>query len=269
MNTAGRILVIVGICTLIFPHFLQADDSPGDAALQRYYKDLELSLANKSAEEIPFQNAIVEIKKNDTLVKLAIQHTFAELDFYHLAVAIYQTNPSAFRNRDPAVLRSDVTIRMPNIRELYKAKNQFERLNIVGNKLDFFNQANIMRAGIRYPFGNSPTVSPVIGEIHSNGSNYKLLNDTVSSLEVDGGNVYANGRSRNAVVSWDVSLWGKRRAFTEHIEKLAELVAKKTNGEFVLNLSYGGLSNPRENLDGIAAGKFEICLLYTSDAADE
>ena len=59
-------------------------------------------------------------------------------------------------------------------------------------------------------------------------------------------------------VSWDVSLWGKRRAFTEHVEKLSELVAQKTNGEFVLNLSYGGLSKPRENLDGIAAGRFEM-----------
>ena len=59
-------------------------------------------------------------------------------------------------------------------------------------------------------------------------------------------------------VSWDVSLWGKRRAFTEHVEKLSELVAKKTNGEFVLNLSYGGLSKPKENLDGISAGLFEM-----------
>ena len=59
-------------------------------------------------------------------------------------------------------------------------------------------------------------------------------------------------------VEWDVSLWGKRRAFTEHVEKLAELVSEKTNGEFTLNLSYGGLSGSRENLDGIAAGAFEM-----------
>ncbi|MEM6387096.1 MAG: TRAP transporter substrate-binding protein DctP [Pseudomonadota bacterium] len=57
---------------------------------------------------------------------------------------------------------------------------------------------------------------------------------------------------------WDVSLWGKRRAFTEHVEKLAELVSQKTGGEFTLNLSYGGLSDSRENLDGIHAGKFEM-----------
>ena len=69
-------------------------------------------------------------------------------------------------------------------------------------------------------------------------------------------------------VSWDVSLWGKRRAFTEHVEKLSELVAQKTNGEFVLNISYGGLSKNKENLDGIAAGAFEMaqfCAGYHED----
>lgn len=35
-------------------------------------------------------------------------------------------------------------------------------------------------------------------------------------------------------VEWNVSLWGKRRAFTEHVEKLAELVSEKTGGEFTL-----------------------------------
>ena len=56
---------------------------------------------------------------------------------------------------------------------------------------------------------------------------------------------------------WNVSVWGKRRAFTEHIEKLAELVSEKTNGEFTMNISYGGLSKNRENLDGISIGAFE------------
>ncbi len=57
---------------------------------------------------------------------------------------------------------------------------------------------------------------------------------------------------------WDVSLWGKRRAFTEHVEKLAELVSAKTDGGFTLNLSYGGLSKNKENLDGISIGAFEM-----------
>lgn len=67
---------------------------------------------------------------------------------------------------------------------------------------------------------------------------------------------------------WNVSVWGKRRAFTEHVEKLAELVSAKTNGEFTLNISYGGLSKNRENLDGISIGAFEMaqfCAGYHRD----
>ena len=67
---------------------------------------------------------------------------------------------------------------------------------------------------------------------------------------------------------WNVSVWGKRRAFTEHIEKLAELVNEKTNGEFTMNISYGGLSKNRENLDGISIGAFEMaqfCAGYHPD----
>ena len=68
-----------------------------------------------------------------------------------------------------------------------------------------------------------------------------------------------------AVTEWNVSLWGKRRAFTENVEKLAELVEKKTDGQFKLNISYGGLSKPKENLDGISIGAFEMaqfCSFY-------
>lgn len=69
-------------------------------------------------------------------------------------------------------------------------------------------------------------------------------------------------------VEWNVSLWGKRRAFTENVEKLAELVKEKTGGEFTLNISYGGLSKNRENLDGISIGAFEMaqfCAGYHRD----
>lgn len=74
--------------------------------------------------------------------------------------------------------------------------------------------------------------------------------------------------SEAAATEWNVSLWGKRRAFTEHVEKLAELVSAKTDGAFTLNLSYGGLSNNRENLDGISIGAFEMaqfCAGYHRD----
>ena len=68
---------------------------------------------------------------------------------------------------------------------------------------------------------------------------------------------------------WNVSLWGKRRAFTEHVEKLAELVSEKTGGEFTINVAYGEtLSKNRENLDGISIGAFEMaqfCAGYHRD----
>ncbi|MHC8510283.1 MAG: C4-dicarboxylate TRAP transporter substrate-binding protein [Rhodospirillales bacterium] len=69
-------------------------------------------------------------------------------------------------------------------------------------------------------------------------------------------------------VEWNVSLWGKRRAFTENTEKLADLVKQKTGGAFTLNISYGGLSKNRENLDGISVGAFEMaqfCAGYHRD----
>ncbi|WP_428699698.1 TRAP transporter substrate-binding protein DctP [Stappia sp.] len=75
--------------------------------------------------------------------------------------------------------------------------------------------------------------------------------------------------SETMALEWNVSVWGKRRAFTEHIEKLAELVSEKTNGEFTLNIAYGeALSKSRENLDGISIGAFEmaqICASYHED----
>jgi len=68
--------------------------------------------------------------------------------------------------------------------------------------------------------------------------------------------------------NWNVSLWGSPRAFTAHVEKIAELVDQKTDGAFTLNISYGGLSNNRENLDGISIGAFEMaqfCAGYHRD----
>ncbi|TRD17309.1 TRAP transporter substrate-binding protein DctP [Palleronia caenipelagi] len=74
--------------------------------------------------------------------------------------------------------------------------------------------------------------------------------------------------SEAMATEWSVSLWGQRRAFTEHVERLAELVSERTNGEFTLNISYGGLSSNRENLDGISIGAFEMaqfCAGYHAD----
>ncbi|PHP68832.1 C4-dicarboxylate ABC transporter substrate-binding protein [Zhengella mangrovi] len=71
-----------------------------------------------------------------------------------------------------------------------------------------------------------------------------------------------------SATEWNVSVWGKRRAFTEHIHKIADLVSQKTNGGFTMSISYGGLSKNRENLDGISVGAFEMaqfCAAYHPD----
>ena len=67
---------------------------------------------------------------------------------------------------------------------------------------------------------------------------------------------------------WSVSLWGKPRAFTAHVEKLAELLEESTQGKFTLDIRYGGLSKNTETLDGIAVGAFEMaqfCAGYHRD----
>ncbi|MEO1458528.1 MAG: C4-dicarboxylate ABC transporter substrate-binding protein, partial [Pseudomonadota bacterium] len=55
-------------------------------------------------------------------------------------------------------------------------------------------------------------------------------------MDVLGSTLFAFGTVEAAALTWNVSVWGKRRAFTEHIHKLGELVEAKTNGEFTFNI---------------------------------
>jgi len=67
-------------------------------------------------------------------------------------------------------------------------------------------------------------------------------------------------------LKWDISLWGKPRAFTAGVEKLAALVKGKTGGNWEIKLHYGAaLSKSRENLDGLAVDAFQgamFCNFY-------
>ena len=66
-------------------------------------------------------------------------------------------------------------------------------------------------------------------------------------------------------VTWRLSLWGKRRAFTEGLEHVSKSVSEKTGGNFKLKLFYGEqLSKSKENLDGISVGAFEAALFCSS-----
>jgi TRAP-type C4-dicarboxylate transport system substrate-binding protein len=67
-------------------------------------------------------------------------------------------------------------------------------------------------------------------------------------------------------VTWRLSLWGKRRAFTEGLEYISAEVAKRTGNKFQIKLFYGEqISKSKENLDGISLNAFEaatFCAAY-------
>lgn len=64
--------------------------------------------------------------------------------------------------------------------------------------------------------------------------------------------------SEAGATEWRVSLWGEPRAFTKHVERLAELVEQRTGGGFSLKIFYGGLASSNKNLDGVIKGDFEM-----------
>lgn len=69
-------------------------------------------------------------------------------------------------------------------------------------------------------------------------------------------------------VTWNHAVWGKPRAFTYGLEHLAKQLAERTGGKFEYKISYGGLSNEKETLDGIQIGAFEaanFCNFYHPD----
>jgi TRAP-type C4-dicarboxylate transport system substrate-binding protein len=66
-------------------------------------------------------------------------------------------------------------------------------------------------------------------------------------------------------VDWKLSLWGKRRAFTEGMEYVAAEADSRTGGKFTIKLFYGEqLSKSKENLDGISLGAFEAATFCAS-----
>ncbi|MFT6559186.1 C4-dicarboxylate TRAP transporter substrate-binding protein [Sneathiella sp.] len=62
-------------------------------------------------------------------------------------------------------------------------------------------------------------------------------------------------------VKWNLSVWGKQRAFTKGIETLRDMADERTGGKFKIKIHYGeALSKSRENLDGIKLGAFQMAM---------
>lgn len=65
--------------------------------------------------------------------------------------------------------------------------------------------------------------------------------------------------------TWNLSVWGKKRAFTMGIEQMAAYVEEKSGGKFKIRIGYGSqLSKPKENLDGIKLGAFPMAMFCSS-----
>lgn len=82
-----------------------------------------------------------------------------------------------------------------------------------------------------------------------------LASTALNAAEVDG-----------PEVNWSLSMWGNPRALSAGIEAIADRVEEATDGNFKINVFYGGqLSGARENLDGLQLNAFEgaaICNFY-------
>ena len=134
---------------------VQADEEHGSEALRVYYSDLYLELASRELEDVPFTHSEVVVKPDDSLLSIATQHRFEQLDAYHLAAALYETNTHAFTDGDASALIVGARIKLPTVTDIFVAQDRYENLRVVGDTLDFNFNVNQMRSAMRWPFGKS------------------------------------------------------------------------------------------------------------------
>jgi TRAP-type C4-dicarboxylate transport system substrate-binding protein len=66
-------------------------------------------------------------------------------------------------------------------------------------------------------------------------------------------------------INWKYNVWGKRRAFTEGVETLAQIVSDKTGGNFKIKIYYGDqLGGKKQNLDNLKAGVLDMAQICSS-----
>ncbi len=71
-------------------------------------------------------------------------------------------------------------------------------------------------------------------------------------------------------VKWNLSTWGKARAFTASVETISKYVDERTGGKFKIKIHYGeALSKSRENLDGIKLGAFQMAMFCSAYHPDK
>lgn len=147
------LIVFVGLALCAHNAAAQYVEPHGSNALRNYYSDLNQAVSSYELRDVPFQLTQVTVEPGDSLLKIARQHRFKELDFYHLAAALYDINFQAFNDGDASQLRVGATITMPTVGELFVAQERYEKLKVVGDDIDFTHSEDQMRAALRWPFG--------------------------------------------------------------------------------------------------------------------
>ncbi len=133
----------------------QHKSSHGRDALQFYYSDLNQALLQYSLGDVPFEREQIKVARGESLLDISRKYRFRELDFYHLAAALYEINGQAFSDGDASRLKIGATINLPSVGDLINAQPRYENLKVVGDDIDFNNADNQMRKALRWPFGKS------------------------------------------------------------------------------------------------------------------
>ncbi len=150
-----RFSVVLGFALCANYAVAQSGESHGSEALLYYYSDLNAKLSDYELNEVPFDRQQVKVQRGQSIVDIARRLRFRELDFYHLAAALYEANPQAFENNDASLLKTGATLQLPTVRDLIAAQTRYENLKVVGDTLYFNNPDNQMRQAQRWPFGKS------------------------------------------------------------------------------------------------------------------
>ncbi len=150
-----RFSVVLGFALCTNYAVAQSGESHGSEALLYYYSDLNAKLSAYELNDVPFDRQQVKVQRGQSIVDVARKLRFRELDFYHLAAALYEANPQAFENNDASLLKTGVTLQLPTVQDLIAAQTRYENLKVVGVTLDFNNPDNQMRQAQRWPFGKS------------------------------------------------------------------------------------------------------------------
>ena len=148
-KTVRPLTALCGLLLIAVVAAAQNRSSHGSDALHYYYSDLNQALLQYSLDDVPFEQQQIKAGNGETLIEVARRSRFRELDFYHLAAALYEINGNISQ------LQTGDVLSMPTVGDLINAQPRYENLKVIGDEIDFEHSDNQMRHGLRWPFGKS------------------------------------------------------------------------------------------------------------------